>query len=240
MTFDWGYGAPFSIGFWWVDTEGRIYRFSEWYGWDGTPNQGIRLEDSGIAEGINKRKEVLEIAEQDIIELANPDCFQKKPDYKGGGQGPATAEVFNEANPPIYLSPADPSRQLKIRQFRERLRVQEDGKPMMYIYETCKQFIRTIANLVNDDHNIEDVDTTGEDHVYDEVCQICMARPLAMPEEKPPKTHADRHIEEIEEGGKTYFDEEEEYLAHNAVHGAMGYDDDDELLEGEIIYDDLG
>ncbi len=26
---------------------------------------------------------------------------------------------------------------------------------------------------------MEDIDTTGEDHVYDEACHVCMARPLA-------------------------------------------------------------
>jgi hypothetical protein len=29
MTYDWGFGAPFSIGWWWVDADDRIYRFAE-------------------------------------------------------------------------------------------------------------------------------------------------------------------------------------------------------------------
>ena len=39
-TFDWGYGAPFSMGWWWVDGDERVYRFNEFYGWNGTPNKG--------------------------------------------------------------------------------------------------------------------------------------------------------------------------------------------------------
>jgi len=176
MTYDWGYGAPFSIGWWWVDNDGRVYRFAEWYGWNGTANQGLRMSDSQVAEGIIEREERLNIRGRDITRLCDPTSFNKKPDYKGGGQGPSTADVF--AGYGLYLAPGDPSRQLKKRQFHERLRALPGEKPMMLIYNTCEQFIRTLPNLVIDENNVEDVDTTGEDHVYDESAQIVMARPL--------------------------------------------------------------
>lgn len=178
MTFDWGFGAPFSIGWWWVDNDGRVYRMGEWYGWDGTANQGLRLEDSAIADGILEREKTLRIDRRQIIRLSGPDCFNKKPDYKGGGQGPSTAEVF--ASRGIALAPGDPNRALKVRQFRERLKLHQDSPPMMLIYNTCKQFIRTIPNIIMDEKRPEDVDTTGEDHIYDEACHICMARPIAV------------------------------------------------------------
>lgn len=177
MTFDWGYGAPFSVGWWWVDADGRLVRFAEWYGWNGTPNQGLRLTDSGIAEGILAREERLGIAGRSVLRLAGPDCFAKKPDYRGGGQGPSTAEVFARAG--LALAPGDPSRVAKIRQFHERLQPRADGVPMLLVSEGCEQFIRTIPLLVADPHNVEDIDTTGEDHIYDEACHACMARPLA-------------------------------------------------------------
>ena len=130
MTFDWGYGRPFSIGWWWVDSDNRVYRFSEWYGWANVPNEGLRLTDAQIAEGIKEREDKLGIANRGIVRLAGPDCWSKKPDYKGGGQGPSTEEVFAEHG--LYLTPGDPTRVLKIRQFRERLRVPEDGTmPML-------------------------------------------------------------------------------------------------------------
>ena len=179
MTFDWGFGAPFSVGWWWVDNDGRIYRFAEWYGWSGQANQGLRLEDSAIADGIIDRETELQINTSNIIRLCDPTCFNKKPDYKGGGQGPSTAEVFSEKG--IHMSPGDPNRELKIRQFRERLKVPTDGgMPMMVVTPNCTQFIRTIPNLVMDERKIEDVDTTGEDHIYDEACHVCMARPLTL------------------------------------------------------------
>ena len=181
MTFDWGFGAPFSVGWWWVNNDGQLFRFDEWYGWSGQPNQGLRLPDTDIADGIIEREKAMGIEGRDIIRFAGHDCFQKRPDYQGGGQGPSTADVFAEKG--LFLTPADSSRILKIRAFRERLRLREDGKPMLYVYENCAQFIRTVSALPLDPNNIEDVDTNAEDHIYDEACQICMARPVPTPQE---------------------------------------------------------
>lgn len=177
MTFDWGYAAPFSVGWWWVDADGRLLRFAEWYGWNGRPGQGLRLTDAQIAAGIRERETRLGLEGRTLLRLAGPDCFAKKPDYRGGGQGPSTAEVFARAGLP--LAPGDPSRVAKIRQFHERLRLRDDGEPMLLVYEGCEQFIRTIPLLVTDRAHVEDIDTTGEDHIYDEACHACMARPLA-------------------------------------------------------------
>ena len=49
---------------------------------------------------------------------------------------------------------------------------------MMYIFSNCKAFIRTIPLLVYDEHKVEDIDTTQEDHVADESRYLCMARPI--------------------------------------------------------------
>jgi len=182
QTMDWGFGAPFSVGWWHTDNDGRLYRFAEWYGWSGMANEGLRLTDESIADGILEREAQLGLQGKTIIRKAGPDCFNKKPNYKGGGQGPSTAEVFKGKG--LILSPADPDRKLKIRQFRERLRPADyDGNPvtpMMLIEEGCEHFFRTMGGLVNDKNNIEDVDTDGEDHVYDEACHACMSRPMSV------------------------------------------------------------
>jgi hypothetical protein len=196
MTFDWGYGAPFSVGWWWVDGDGRLYRLGEWYGSNGSPNQGLRLTDSRIAAGILEREARLGLSGRAVTRLAGPDCFAKKPDYRGGGQGPSTAECFAQAG--LFLRPGDPSRSAKIRQFHERLRPREDGPPMLLVYETCEQFIRTIPLLVTDRRNVEDIDTTGEDHIYDEACHVCMARPMATGLVRPVETTAAGLIDAVE------------------------------------------
>lgn len=182
MTFDWGYGKPFSIGWWFLDADGRFYRCLEWYGWNKTPDEGLRLVDSKIAEGILEREIKAGISDRVTDRLAGPDCFNKKPNYQGGGQGPSTAEVFREYG--IKLRPGDPDRRLKIRQFRERLKLPDKKyeMPMMVVFESCSQFIRTIPSLAVDEDNIEDIDTDQEDHIYDEACHLAMSRPLTITE----------------------------------------------------------
>jgi hypothetical protein len=232
MTFDWGYGAPFSLGYWWVDNDGRLIRFAEWYGFTGTPNQGLRLADSQIAEQISEleaklaKEHSLPLHEfsispnpddpaaamnmslvANITRLAGHDCFNRKPDYKGGGQGPSTAEIWSRHG--IHLTKGDATRELKIRQFRERLRVPDDGgRPMMQIYNTCEHFFRTITTLVMDENNIEDIDDKGaEDHIYDEACHICMARPLALDDPQQLETSHDARIRMLKEGDMSSYEQ---------------------------------
>ncbi len=209
MTFDWGYGKPFSLGWWWVDGEDRIYRFGEWYGWDGvTPNIGLRLEDPKIAEGVLERERAMGILGRPIKRLSGPDCFNKKPDYKGGGQGPSTADEFiNYAKQPdtikkygaqnLELFPGDPSRELKIRQFRNRLALPADPTelPMMVIYNTCRQFIRIIPALCSDELTGEYLEEGQELHPFDEACHVCMAMPMGVPDEWIEKERAKKRKE---------------------------------------------
>jgi hypothetical protein len=204
MTYDWGFGKPFSIGWWWVDADGRLYRFAEWYGWNGMPNEGIRWEDSRVAEELIEMErgffnnDILNYTKGPQVRLAGHDCWNKKPDYKGGGQGKSTAEVFAEKG--IYLTKGDSSRDLKIRQFRERLRIREGEMPMLVVYSTCEQFIRTVTTIQTDPKNVEYIDDTGECHTFDDACHICMARPMPLKEPKKIKTMAELRIDYLEKG----------------------------------------
>jgi len=206
MTLDWGFGKPFSIGWWYIDNEGRIIRFAEWYGWNGTPNEGLRMTDSEIAEGIIAREVGFEVngLSRNFIRISGNDIFNKKPDYKGGGQGKSTAEVFSEYG--LHFSPGDSLRVLKIRQFRERLKVREDNQPMLYVYENCEQFIRTIPNMTMDEKTYEDIDTKGEDHVYDEVCNLCMARPITLEAPRVKTLEVDERLNSLEKSHTDPYD----------------------------------
>jgi hypothetical protein len=171
MTFDWGFGAPFSVGWWWLDADGRFYRFAEWYGWNGTPNQGLRLADSEIAQGIIKREESMgfkrriennKVVFDPFLRFCDPTCLNRKPNYQGGGQGRSTSDEFRAEG--LVLRPGDPRRDLKLRQFHQRLLVEKDEKtgqfrtPMMQVYDSCIHFIRTIPNIVVNPNNVEDID----------------------------------------------------------------------------------
>ena len=58
---------------------------------------------------------------------------------------------------------------------------------MLYVFSTCRHFIRTVPNLVYSSADVEDVDTTGEDHIYDELRYVCMAYPIRPRENRPPR-----------------------------------------------------
>lgn len=60
-----------------------------------------------------------------------------------------------------------------------RLAFDHNGYPQMYVFNTCKDFIRTIPTLMYDDHKPEDLDSSGEDHAADEWRYFCMSRPIA-------------------------------------------------------------
>lgn len=239
MGFDWGFGAPFSVVWVWTDADGRIWQFGEWYGWSGTPNVGLRLEDSVIAQGIKEREHNMGIDDRQIIRLAGHDCWNKKPDYKGGGQGPSTAEVF--ANHGIYLVKGDPSRELKLRQFRERLRIHDDIRPMLQIYNTCEQTIRTLPLITTDPSNVEDVDIHGENHCYDALCHIAMARPLGPAVTLRVKTEAEARIDYLE--NPTILDpleremmEMEREFDRDDILGDLFFSDWDEPGRRELVY----
>ena len=77
-------------------------------------------------------------------------------------------------------------------QLHERLKFGEDGRPMLYVFSNCKDFIRTIPSLAYDPRKVEDIDTAGEDHIYDETRYFLMSRPIA-PRKYVPRTKRVKH-----------------------------------------------
>ena len=63
-------------------------------------------------------------------------------------------------------------------QVHYRMAFDDNGYPMMYVFSNCKAFIRTIPLQMYDEHKPEDMDSTLEDHVADEVRYMCMDRPI--------------------------------------------------------------
>jgi hypothetical protein len=61
-------------------------------------------------------------------------------------------------------------------ELRQRLVGVED-RPMLYVFSTCRDLIRTLPSLQHDNNRPEDVDTDGEDHIADEVRYACLSRP---------------------------------------------------------------
>ena len=55
---------------------------------------------------------------------------------------------------------------------------------MLFVFEGCHDFIRTVPALCADSLNPNDVQKGGEDHVGDETRYMCMSRPYKHDEPK--------------------------------------------------------
>ena len=197
---DWGFARPFSVGWWAVVGDdwshngvllprGALVRYREWYG-ASSPNVGLRLTAEEVALGIKQRE-----TEKIKYGVIDPAAFAQD-------GGPSIGERMAKAG--VVFSRADNKRVTERGamggwdQMRSRLVGDADGRPMMFVFSTCTDFIRTVPALQHDPDKPEDLDTDGEDHVADEARYGCMSRPwISMPaEEKKP----DQLIYEVRDG----------------------------------------
>jgi hypothetical protein len=200
--FDWGYAAPFSVGWWAMVSDvhprewrpagfgagvpslprGARVRYREWYGCNGRPNEGLRLDAEAVAAGIRER----ERGETVTRAVADPSIFRQD-------GGPSIGERLRRAG--VAFRPADNTRVGKAGalsgwdQMRARIRGFEET-PMLYVFDTCRDFIRTVPVLQHDPMRPEDLDTRAEDHIADETRYVCSSRPMAARLPKTP-TRAD-------------------------------------------------
>ena len=72
-----------------------------------------------------------------------------------------------------------------------RLTFGEDGKPMVYFFNTCRDAIRTLPLLTYSDTDPEDLDTAEEDHFADSFRYFCMSRPIRPASKKDAPSPAD-------------------------------------------------
>ena len=168
---DWGYSKPFSVGWYAVDHERRMYRIREYYGCTGTPNVGVKLEPGEVARQIRRiEAEDPNLKGRTIHRVGDPAIW--------GSDGTESIGALFERER-VYFEKGDHARIDGKMQVHHRLAFDENGWPMLYVFSTCKHFIRTVPNLVYDEKDVEDIDTDGEDHIYDELRYVCMKNPIA-------------------------------------------------------------
>lgn len=175
MSFDHGYTRPFSVGWWAVDPAGRVYRYKEWYGCrPGQANVGLTFSPAYIAEGIVEREAEEEGANNlSVDRIADPAIFDKS-------RGDSVADQMRpgQYHNGVYFRKGDNTRLAGKMQLHERLRFDEEGRPSIYIFNTCKDWIRTVPVLPYSTTKPEDVDSDAEDHAYDDTRYFLMARPV--------------------------------------------------------------
>ena len=191
-SFDWGYSKPFSCAWWAVDFDGRIYRILELYGCTKEPNTGLKWTPDKVFSEIRRvEDEHPWLAGRRIEGVADPAIW----DESGGESIAETAEKYR-----IYFTPGDHKRIPGWMQCHYRLQFDANGLPMMYVFDSCKAFLRTVPLMVYDEHNVEDLDTGLEDHVCDEWRYLCMARPIRPVMAEEPRTVYADPLEQIRDG----------------------------------------
>jgi len=182
-SFDWGSSRPFSVC-WWAESNGEpfeyqgrvygkvrgdLYMIQEWYGWNGTRNEGVRMLAKDVALGIRDRETDWEIrsrvkpgpADSSIFDEENGVCIEA--DMRGKG---------------VRWAPADKSPGSR-KQGWEMVRRQLKGaiipphgireEPGLFVMDCCQQAILTLPSLPRDNKDLDDVDTEAEDHTGDAV-----------------------------------------------------------------------
>ena len=194
-SFDWGSSKPFSVG-WWAESDGSdvqlsngqwkntvrgdLFRISEWYGWTGKPNTGLRMLATKVARGIIEREIKMGLrhrvrpgpADNSINTEENGACIAKDM-----GQ---TITIDGKKYKGVHWSASNKSPGSrkngweKLRSAIYNAQPPETGGPRefpgLFVFRSCQDgFIRTVPTIPRSTKDLDDVDTDAEDHVADEV-----------------------------------------------------------------------
>ena len=169
-SFDWGFNKPYSCMWFAIDHDGVAYHILEYYGCNGTPNEGVKQPPPQVFDEIHRiETEHRWLKGKHIIGIADPAIWDAQ-------VGESIAETA--AKHQVYFTPGDHKRIPGWMQCHYRMVFDEHGFPMFYVFSNCKHFIRTIPLLQYDEHKPEDLDTNGEDHIADAWRYFLMARPI--------------------------------------------------------------
>lgn len=155
---DYGYTAPSAIYWAAISPTNDLYIYRELY--------ATGLTYSALADEIKKYT-----AREEVIDnyVFDPSIWAVH-----GSTGETGSEIFFQKN--LNVTKGDNSRVAGWMRMREFLK-DSNGKPHLFISESCVNLIRTLPALVYDKLNVEDVDSHGDDHAPDAIRYLCMSRP---------------------------------------------------------------
>ncbi len=186
-SFDFGFRKPFSCDWWAVDFEGRAYLILQLYGCTDIPNDGLKWHPDKIFSEIRRiETEHRWLKGKRVDGVADPSIWD-------ASRGEAIVESADRHL--VYFSKGDNKRIPGWMQCHYRMGFDEEGKPMVYFFNTCKAAIRTIPLLQFSETNPEDLDTDGEDHFADSFRYFCMSRPISPVLKKVPEKVYDDPLE---------------------------------------------
>ena len=199
---DWGSYSPFSFGWWAVVQDdythgsqllprGALVRYREWYGSAEHDGKGLKLTADEVGDGLVERERTDPKIAYGVIDPST---------FKVDG-GPSIGERINRklVGARIASFRAADNTRVSMKdgktkrgpmngwdQMRARM-VGVDGTPMVYVFNTCIDSIRTIPVLQHDPVRAEDLDTESEDHCADDWRYACSSRPWTRFVKEPEK-----------------------------------------------------
>lgn len=188
-SFDWGSTHPFSVAWWaesngeaakvtmpdgevvdWAPPKGSLILCHEWYGATIVGmNTGLKMGGPDIADGILKLER----------ELKKTGYIQVKPK-----PGPADSQIYQVREKDVETigkkmedrgvawvaadkSPGSRINGLQLARDMLENAMKGEG-PGLYFMDHCKAHLQLLPTLPRDEDNMDDVDTTSEDHVWDD------------------------------------------------------------------------
>lgn len=189
---DWGSAAPFCVHWYAVSDgshndfpRGALICYREYYGAkleDSGVYAGLKMTAEEVAEAIKARERSDEKLDMSVID---PSAFKED-------GGPSIAARMGVSK--VHFQKADNARKAGWDALRQRLKGDDEGRPMIYWFSTCEHIIRTLPLMQHDTGKaagaIEDIDTKSEDHAADTVRYACMSRPWVKPGDPVPTKKA--------------------------------------------------
>lgn len=173
-SFDWGSSHPFAV-LWWAECPGErapngrtyprgsLFLIRELYGWTGKPDEGCKWLAVDIAREIVRKEADWKLssvkpgpADTSIYDTENGVCIANDMSALGVNWIEADKSPGSRKNGAEILR--------KYLKAALKFPVEEPG---LFIFDRCKQFIRTVPTLPRDEKDTDDVNTKAEDHIYD-------------------------------------------------------------------------
>ena len=185
---DWGYRDPACCLWCAVDFEKNHIIYREYY------KPGVIPEHFA--------REVLRLSPRDenvIASPADPSIWAKSQYGVGKYHEQATAHSIQQKieDEGLYLTRANNDVKAGCQAFNSLLYHDANCPPKLFVFDNCKNFIRTIPGLIHDEKDVERYNTTGEDHAADAARYLFMHTSESYRAELP-KTELAKKFDEIE------------------------------------------
>ncbi len=163
---DYGLTAPFAAVWMALFPDNLHVIYRELYQADLLPEEQVQLILSSERKGER-------LPSRPIPTYLDSSCWNREvnsPKPTTPNQAPRNSIAWRYQKAGLAVRQADRtpgSRIAGVANFKRLLKVQRDGRPRLIILDSCPNLIRTIPQLLRDKNRPEDIDTTGEDHLWD-------------------------------------------------------------------------